>query len=556
VSDNGTHPPDPSPPEPDIESAYVGCVILAGISAGFDADAEARSAVDAAVSRIPASYLSDDRLRRIYGAACDDWRHNGGIDPILLRGQLAGQVPDEYLAALGDLVPSWAPIENYADRVHEAGARRDLSLRLASIAHRLDTGVATHDDALAMLATVATARHTARRITFRSIEEIRMLQSSTVEWLLDGLIGAGLVTVLAGQPKAGKSTWLFAVMAALERGDAICGLSTAQSTTVYLSEESAAGVVEKAVGFGVEQASYVTREGDDPSADFGAAVDAAIAEAERTGARLIVIDTLTHFGRLARDAEKDAGATGELLAHAIRAAARGYAVVVLHHVRKAEGDDGTALRGSSAIAGAADVIIELRRLESGDRGTERSLRVLSRFSDSPEELVIAMKGHRYVVAGESVDDAKFERVASALIEALEGAGVVVGRDAICGLIKGRDSLTWRTARRLVQTGRIGGDGNGRKGSPYRFWAAVPSYSEPVRHGTHEPVLDAVPNPVGSAQHQNLGGAGTTGRVDAVPGPGDGRPGPGDPSSCAVCDIATNGPRCPMCNGPTVLDPTT
>src|SRR5947209_16016181 len=63
----------------------------------------------------------------------------------------------------------------------------------------------------------------------------------------------------------------------------------------------------------------------------------------------------------------------------------GLAVLAALHQRKGGGEDGEAVRGSSAITGAADIVLELER---GQRPTERVLLALSRYPSTLGSLVI------------------------------------------------------------------------------------------------------------------------------------------------------------------------
>ena len=71
-----------------------------------------------------------------------------------------------------------------------------------------------------------------------------------------------------------------------------------------------------------------------------------------------MIDTLAFWAGLEVEQEKDAGATAAAMELLLAAARDGLAVLVLHHLRKAEGGQGLGVRGSSAIAGAVDAVVE------------------------------------------------------------------------------------------------------------------------------------------------------------------------------------------------------
>ena len=95
----------------------------------------------------------------------------------------------------------------------------------------------------------------------------------------------------------------------------------------------------------------------------------AVAEARRHGgrgreARRLRPARRRHLGKLAQvQEENDAGEGGRVMVPLQDAAHAGMAVIVCRHERKGGGDVGESGRGSSAIRGDVDVILQLRRPE-------------------------------------------------------------------------------------------------------------------------------------------------------------------------------------------------
>ena len=52
---------------------------------------------------------------------------------------------------------------------------------------------------------------------------------------------------------------------------------------------------------------------------------------------------------------------------------------------------GESGRGSSAFGGAVDLVLNLRRPDGNTRGTLRVLKALSRFDETPPELVVELR---------------------------------------------------------------------------------------------------------------------------------------------------------------------
>jgi hypothetical protein len=97
----------------------------------------------------------------------------------------------------------------------------------------------------------------------------------------------------------------------------------------------------------------------------------------------------------------------DALAPLQRLAARGLAVLALHHPAKRNKGDGPTGRGRGALLGCADILIEMRwyrRPTDADR--RRRLLGLSRFDETPRELVIELnaEGTDYLARGTLADE--------------------------------------------------------------------------------------------------------------------------------------------------------
>ena len=105
---------------------------------------------------------------------------------------------------------------------------------------------------------------------------------------------------------------------------------------------------------------------------------------------LFVVDPLASF--LPGHSESDAGTLLDMLQPLRRLANSGVGVLVLHHPRKKSSDEGSAARGSGALLGFVDVILELHRcgLLQTD-ATRRRLVGLSRRQQTPSSLIYEWK---------------------------------------------------------------------------------------------------------------------------------------------------------------------
>ncbi len=303
------------------------------------------------------------------------------------------------------------------------------------------------------------------QIEFRSAAELGAEAPEVTPWLWRGYVAEGSLTVLGAREKSGKSTLAFALIRALLDGQPFLGQPTTPTAVVYVSEEAPQTVVEKLDRFGLqderERLSILTRTPTRPG--LAVVVPAAVAEAQRIGAKLLVIDSMSWWAALPPEAENDAGAVQQAVEPLLAATAQGVAVLVLHHVDKENGE----LRGSTALGAVADIIITLRRDPSAPE--RRRLEATGRFQATPESVLIELRGNAYVALGTPAAvcaQARDEQVLAAL--AVEEPLTLDQITARTGLPKQRVA---EALRRLVARGDVTRTGRGTRGEPHRYQPA-------------------------------------------------------------------------------------
>lgn len=216
-------------------------------------------------------------------------------------------------------------------------------------------------------------------------------------WLFHGLIEAGTCSVLAAEPKAGKSWFVFDMGIALATGERLLGewAPVERGPTLFYSPEGGdrsrhARIVGLCWGRGLDPGQVL------PSLPFvDARLDlAASGHAERlartidvTGARLVVVDPLVS-AHLGID-ENNAGEVMSIL-NPLRdmiAARPQCSLIVVHHTHKGAKDKALSLglRGSSALAGWMDSCVFVRRADD-DSGGPRRIDIAHRDAAAPEPL--------------------------------------------------------------------------------------------------------------------------------------------------------------------------
>jgi hypothetical protein len=310
----------------------------------------------------------------------------------------------------------------------------------------------------------------------RTIADIRA-DNPQVPWLWEGYLAEKALTIVYGDPKVGKSTLIFHLLRALESGSPFLNLPTATTGAVYLSEEHSPTLVEKIDASGLEHTLFLTRQdlfdGNAPRSHL----ERGVYWAKRLGYRLLVIDTFAAWGKLRGDDENQSGSSQATMETYQWAASQGVAVLVIHHAVKAGGDLGgdtggssRRLRGSGAIAGAVEVIIELAKRRGEPRESRK--RVLlsdSRFAHTPHILSIEHSEAGYIRSSDPgilIAQQDADRVLAAIV-----SQPGVSRVALTKMPGIRRETVIETLDELVRVGRVRAEGQPQnRYDPLRYHA--------------------------------------------------------------------------------------
>jgi hypothetical protein len=206
---------------------------------------------------------------------------------------------------------------------------------------------------------------------------------SGLDWLWFGYLARGQLTLLTSLWKAGKTTLLAGLLRQLETGGTFLGQSCQPARVLVISEESRAiwSARQKIMSIGQHVRLLPRPFPARPSpADWARLVEFARSLRDSGELDLIVVDTLTSF--LPGKSDSDPATVLEFL-HPLRGlAASGVAVLVMHHPRRKQSDEGCASRGSGALPAFVDIILELHPY--GKLRADECRRYLSGLSRSPE----------------------------------------------------------------------------------------------------------------------------------------------------------------------------
>jgi hypothetical protein len=296
------------------------------------------------------------------------------------------------------------------------------------------------------------------------------------QWVVPGYLARGAVTLLSALWKAGKTTLLAHLLKALAGDGTFLGRDVKRCKVLFITEESQALWAERRDKLGLgDNVTFIVRP-------FRAKPDKGqwarflgylrrVQEQERFG--LVVFDTLTSLWPV-RD-ENSAPEVREALTplHDVISDA---ALALIHHLRKSDGTEGTASRGSGDLMAFVDAIVELRRYDASDYGcTRRVLTGLSRWDATPAQLVIELTADGYVAVGDRAEakagdlDLDLAGVIPAeapgltveeILDAWPRMPRVRRQDLLAALAKGCAAGRW------VRTGE------GKRGDPYLFHKPV------------------------------------------------------------------------------------
>jgi hypothetical protein len=311
-------------------------------------------------------------------------------------------------------------------------------------------------------------------LRFRTGREIGESTPAVVPWRAKPYLVDGAVLEVVGKIKAaGKTTFVTFMCRAIVTGIDFLGEPTVQGGVIYLTEQGDASLRET-----LGRADLLGRDDfivlqwtDTGEVSWPDVVELAADEAERRGAKVLVVDTLTRFAGIHGEGENHAGEADSASGPLLRAAARGLAVITVRHERKAGGDVGESGRGSSAFGGAVDTIMAIRRGEGRTSSSVRVVTAISRFDGVPESLVVELTAEGYVSHGSDTD-----------VAVADGMAVIYGRIAAssAGLtIEELSKLVPRSTAqraidRLIADKRVNRLGKGVRNDAFRLVVADPS----------------------------------------------------------------------------------
>jgi hypothetical protein len=281
-----------------------------------------------------------------------------------------------------------------------------------------------------------------------------------VDWVLQGRLAAGSVSIVASKPKVGKSTLARNLALAIARGEPFLGWAVKRGTVIYLAlEERAEDVAANFRALGADGTEGILLT------DAGTALDVVTSLRERKPV-LLVVDPL--FRLLSIKDEKAYaemyGALGPLIDVARQT---GTHILCLHHSSKlAKTEAIDAPIGSTALSGAVSTLLVMKRTE-----TYRTLQTVQRIGeDLPETVLHFDAATKRLSLGGTRQGCEAAIMAESIVAALDGkaATEALTEPEIGDAVEGKTTLKRKALRDLTRQGKIVRLGNGKRGDPFRY----------------------------------------------------------------------------------------
>lgn len=211
------------------------------------------------------------------------------------------------------------------------------------------------------IAQLRASRATGVGFCLTPLRELMREPEETRSWLLDGLLPAGGLSLLAAKPKTGKSTMPRCLALAAARGEEFLGRSTVTGPVVYLALEEKRDEVRKHIadlGATGEEPIHIHCAAAPPEALL-----ALVEVVKQIKLVLVIIDPVLRMVRV-RDANENAQISAALEPLMTIARQHSTHVLLVYHLGKGERADPTdATLGSTAFFAAVDTALVMKRSE-------------------------------------------------------------------------------------------------------------------------------------------------------------------------------------------------
>jgi len=301
--------------------------------------------------------------------------------------------------------------------------------------------------------------------TLIGAKDLLSIQEPETDWIWDGILPSGGLSLLVAKPKVGKTTLALNLAVAISKGEDFLGRKTQQAPVVYLALEEKRSEAQKKI-----KALGVT---DEPLYfHFGSAPHEAIKEVspliKETRAGLLVIDVLQKFVRV-KDLNDYAQVTRALEPLMATARLDNCHILLTHHAGKSDRQDGDDILGSTGLLGGVDTSVHIKK-----RDQRRTFFTIQRYGEDVPETVIKLLADGSLQAVGSRQEVEIEETLPLILEALDQP---LTQDKILERVERKTKLVVDGLKELANQGRVNRTGSGKKGDAYVYEKIPFSFSQ-------------------------------------------------------------------------------
>lgn len=383
------------------------------------------------------------------------------------KGYLSEDLNSSYLTYLTRLVPSTANVLYYANQVKEKAQETRLCKQLVKLDQALRNKSVSYIQACEEITTFLRKHETlaSSQFKFLSWPDLIGKEEPRIEFLIEDLLPAGNLIILAGKPKLGKSLLALLWALSIGLGKSLWNRKVNQGPVLFISTEDGEIRLKKRIWKMIgnpdaHQPDFYFYIGNCILTDKGI-FDALRTKVIEFQPRLIVLDPLIN---LFKGRELNSGEDMNLVLRPLQNLAKetGATVLVIHHARKSAGEDPIdVVQGSITISGVADGILILKNLRRELEEKRATLEIILKDAEVSKTTVLKLDERlRWNVEGE-LEEVTSRNVDTEIIKALndEKDGLTIAQ--LQQITEYEYKPLYRCLRKLEDQNRIRYEKHGR-----------------------------------------------------------------------------------------------
>ncbi len=310
---------------------------------------------------------------------------------------------------------------------------------------------------------------------FATLDELLSEPEEENAYIWENTLISGGLSICSAKPKVGKSTVARNLAVAITQGETFLGRETIKGKVIYLClEEKRSEIAKHFRLMGASGQDILIHTGATPENALRA-LEFAIAEIEPV---LVIIDPLARvlrvndfndYGTMSRGLEPFIDLARKTNVH----------ILALHHEGKGDRDGGDALLGSTALFGAVDCHLQLRKRNNG-----RTVSTTQRYGIDLPETVIDLDKETGVISDKGdlqtfVLQEKKTEVSNSITETEKVTEAEI-KERVGGNSKG---IISKAIRLLFDEKQLNREGDGKKGNPFLYYKNLENLESPTKEFT-------------------------------------------------------------------------